>query len=209
MYNTTTRSYTMEDASGGYDWMVEGMAPADCQRMTEKDIREWVDTLIAQAKEEAEAELDNSIEDLAFPRMGYTTTKTFENADDYRAFKLDEIESDLNSERQHVFNFLKSWIEEGKVRSVDGIAEWLKEEIFDSTDKTITGYTTFVPVDDPNEEEWGIDIVMLTECNNGNHTVAYRETNPMHDNDWRIGGLEDAANALYAVNDHWREFRDS
>jgi hypothetical protein len=110
MYNSTTRSYTMEDASGSFDWMVENMDPADCQSMTDAEIYAWVDREIATAKEQCGYELDEQIEGMTFPRMGYTTTQKFENAEEYEAFKRAEIESDLNGERESVFSFLKNWV---------------------------------------------------------------------------------------------------
>lgn len=108
MYNTTTRSFTMADPSGTYDWMVEGADP-DLD-MTDEEIGGWVDGLIITAKENAVWNLELAIPTLKFPRWGYTTADRYENADEYRAFKMAEIESDLNAERPHVIQFLKDWI---------------------------------------------------------------------------------------------------
>ena len=110
MYNSATRSYTMEDASGSYSWLVENYDPADFQAMTDEEINAWVDREIATAKENAGYDLEKKLEDMTFPRMGYTTDQKFENADEYEAFKHAEIESDLNGEHEYVVKFLKSWI---------------------------------------------------------------------------------------------------
>lgn len=110
MYNTTTRSYTMEDASGTYNWFVEGLARADYQNMTDAALLEWIDTHIEITKSSDLNELEESIQEMEFPRMGYTTAQTFENAEEYIAFKTEEIESDLKNERESLLSFVKAWI---------------------------------------------------------------------------------------------------
>ncbi len=110
MYNTTTRSYTMKDASGSYNWLVINMDAADCQSMTDAEIYTWIDREIANSKENAIVELEAKIKDMTFPRMGYTTSQKFEDADEYEAFKRAEIDTGLSGEREPLFKFLKSWI---------------------------------------------------------------------------------------------------
>lgn len=116
MYNTTTHSYTMEDAGGSYNWIVEALDVTEYQTMTDEEIGKWVDTLIETAKEVEIANLSDVVDDeeLTFPRFGYTTAQVFENAEDYAAFKRDEIESDLNAERDILIQFIKGWIAKGE-----------------------------------------------------------------------------------------------
>jgi hypothetical protein len=110
MYNSTTRSYTLEDASGSYNWIVKNCDRADFQGSTDQEIIEWAEREIATAKENAIYALENKLEGMTFPRMGYTTAQTFEDIDEYEAFKRAEIESDLNGELEYLIKFLKSWI---------------------------------------------------------------------------------------------------
>lgn len=104
------RGYTMEGISGSYGWLVENMDTADCQNMTDADIYAWIDCAIAFSKENAIAKLEANIEDMTFPRLGYTIDQKFQDADEYEAFKRAQIDSDLGQERERVFDFLKSWI---------------------------------------------------------------------------------------------------
>ena len=111
MYNTTTRSYTMEDGSGSYAWIVENYEPADIQGMSDEAIYRWIDTLIEQAKESKMSLLDDLAESKAYPCFGYTTAQIFYTPDEWIAFKKQEIETDLSAEREHVFKYLKEWLE--------------------------------------------------------------------------------------------------
>jgi hypothetical protein len=110
-YNTTTRSFTMEDASGSYSWIVEGMSAKECIHLTDAAIYEWIDGLIAISKEMDRSEIEERAETQTYPKMGYTTSQVFENDDEYLTYKHDEIDSDYASERARVFEFIKAWID--------------------------------------------------------------------------------------------------
>ena len=111
MYNTTTRSYTMEDASGAYSWIVTDLHRDEMKDMTDSDIYSWVDTLIKQEKENELFGLEDQAANKSYPCFGYTTAQVFNSADEYVAFKKQEIETDLSAEREHVFKYLKEWLE--------------------------------------------------------------------------------------------------
>jgi hypothetical protein len=119
MYNQTTRSYTMEDGTGSYTWIVEGLDVKDYQTMTDEEIYAWIDREIENVKERAFVDLEESLSSLSFPRMGYTTAQVFEDVEEYEAFKRAEIEEDLKAEREVVFNFIKLWISENSEAGED------------------------------------------------------------------------------------------
>ena len=112
MYNTTLHSYTLEDAGGSYDWIVENMEPADCQDMTDADLRDWVAELINTAKELDIAEMEEwaKRDETKYPIFGYTTAQVFDTPEEYIQFKTEEIASDFEHEREYVFDWLKQWI---------------------------------------------------------------------------------------------------
>lgn len=86
---------------------------------------------------------------------------------------------------------------------------WNADELvseFDTVETSSTGYETFIGISDPKASEWGVDVVVLSERPNGNHTVAYRQSNPMNDEDWKIGDLDDVADALTQQEDNWQTF---
>jgi len=109
MYNQTTKSYTLGDASTSpYDWLVENMEPADCAGMTNGEIYAWIDQQISIAKDSDIQELKND-EDRVYPRFGYTTAQVFEDEESYITFKTEEINEDYAKEREDVFSWLKEW----------------------------------------------------------------------------------------------------
>lgn len=77
-------------------------------------------------------------------------------------------------------------------------------ERFDTTETTATGYTDFIEVGE--DSEWGVDVVMLREQRDGNHEVAYRLSNPMVDESWKVGTLEDVVEAANEQTDNLNEF---
>lgn len=110
-YNKTTKSYTLEDQSSKpLDWIVEGCDPADYTSLTDDDFGKWVDTLIDNEKENDTYDLDKALDTMIFPRYGYTTAQIFENANEYRAFKLQEMNDDFAAERADVIAYLKAWV---------------------------------------------------------------------------------------------------
>lgn len=110
MYNTSTRSFTMEDASGSYSWMVEGFDPADFQTMSDAEIYAWIDQQTSLMKDADLLEIEQQAESNVYPRYGYTTAQVFENEDEWLQFKREELAEDLKNERTYVFDFLKQWI---------------------------------------------------------------------------------------------------
>lgn len=86
---------------------------------------------------------------------------------------------------------------------------WNADEImskFDTVSTSSTGYQTFIGISDSAASEWGVDVVVLSEQANGNHTIAYRQSNPMNDEAWKVGDLDDVADALSQQEDNWRTF---
>lgn len=110
MYDNTTRSFTAQDASGSYDWIVENCDRDDYLSLTDKNIYAWVDTIIDQSKTTDLYAIEDKAETLNYPRFGYTTADRFENAEEWLAFKRQEIEQDYLAEREYVFAYLKAWI---------------------------------------------------------------------------------------------------
>lgn len=111
MYNTTTKSYTLEDQSSKpYAWITENCDPADYQQMTDAEIYDWIDQLIAHEKEEDTRQIEEWAEKRRYPSYGYTTAQVFENADEYTAFHTQQLEDDMKDEREYVFKHLKHWI---------------------------------------------------------------------------------------------------
>lgn len=113
MYNNTTRSFTAQDASGSYAWIVENCERSDYQKMTHEDIYAWVDTIIDQCKEHDLYDVENKAETLTYPRYGYTTADVFQDSDEWLAFKRQEIAGDYVSEREYIFNWINDWIKGG------------------------------------------------------------------------------------------------
>lgn len=111
MYNNTTKSYTLEDNSSmPYDWITRDADRDFSQGMTDVEIYAWVDRLIEEAQEGDLGELEEDAENTTYPVMGYSTTQIFEDADEYITFKTEEINEDYAVEREHVFNLIKTWI---------------------------------------------------------------------------------------------------
>lgn len=112
MYNTSTKSYTLEDAGGSYSWIFENIDRDDCKHMTDDDIYAWVDQLI-----DTEAGYDEQrIEDnppTRYPAYGHSTADLFETADDWIAWKKQELQNDMKAERAYVFALIKDWIATG------------------------------------------------------------------------------------------------
>jgi hypothetical protein len=102
--------YTLQDASGSYSWMVENLDRSDYQLMTDDEIASWVNDLIDATA--FDADLDNAAEGMPFPRFGYTTAQRFENADEWVAFKKEEMLEDVEAEREAAIKYLKHWIAE-------------------------------------------------------------------------------------------------
>lgn len=114
-YNTTTKGFTMEDSSGSYRWITEGLDPKDSIRATDAELRAWVETLLEFSKEQDWAEVERRAEEYTYPRFGYTTNQVHQSADEYLNAKRQEIEDDYAGERQRVFDFLKMWIEDARL----------------------------------------------------------------------------------------------
>lgn len=114
-YNRTTRSFTLgnDDQSDPFRWIVENLDPADSAGMTDEQIGAWVDTLIEQTIEQDGFAIEAQAEELTFPRYGYTTDDVFEDSESWRAFKHQELLSDLQAERESVIAYLKNWIASG------------------------------------------------------------------------------------------------
>lgn len=86
---------------------------------------------------------------------------------------------------------------------------WTTDEVavmFDTVSTSTTGYQKFIPIGNPIASEWGVDVVVLSEQPNGNHTVAYRLSNTMIDEDWKIGNLDDVVEALDTQEENWLMF---
>lgn len=73
------------------------------------------------------------------------------------------------------------------LKSVDQI----KEKLFDTNRST--GEITHIPLED-DPEGWTVEVVTLTQRNDGNDDVAYRRNGPWgtHDDLWECGKLDDA-----------------
>lgn len=112
MFNTTTRTFTLEDASGSYDWIVEGADPAEVATMTDEEMGTWVDTLIEHSKEQDRYEIEERAASKSYPCYGYTTAQVFENEDEYIAAWLADMEEDYKVERGEVINLIKEWASE-------------------------------------------------------------------------------------------------
>lgn len=110
MFNSTTKSYTLEDASGSYSWIVEALNGADYQTMTDAEIHAWIDTLISNTKDYDVVEVEARAYEQSYPRYGYTTADVYEDAESWLTDKLSEIDSDYADERESVFRFIKNWI---------------------------------------------------------------------------------------------------
>lgn len=112
MFNATTRTFTLEDASGSYDWIVEGADPAEVATMTDEEMGTWVDTLIENSKEQDRYEIEERAASKSYPCHGYTTAETFESEDEYIAARTADMEEDYKVERGEVINWIKEWARE-------------------------------------------------------------------------------------------------
>lgn len=112
MYDQTTLSYTLKDASGSYDWIVENMSPGDAAHMTDEDIYRWVDDLIDTAKGFDLEKIEAAAPDQNYPRYGYSTDDVLHDEDEYLAYWRGHIERDYVDERDTVFQWLKEWMAE-------------------------------------------------------------------------------------------------
>lgn len=119
MYDQTTKSFTLRDASGSYAWLWENMDAADCASMTDDEIYAWVDEQISHSKEMDTYAIEERAETLSYPVFGYTTAEKFENADEYIAFKIDELNSDMQADRESAFSAIKAWIAENSNLTFD------------------------------------------------------------------------------------------
>jgi len=110
MYDQTTQSFTMKDGSGSYGWIWENLDVQDCHQMSDKEIYEWVDEHIANVTTQDTYAIDLRAKDIRYPVYGYTIADVFQNAEEYIASKINELENDMKQERDKVFSAIKEWI---------------------------------------------------------------------------------------------------
>lgn len=110
MYSTSTRSFTLADDAGSFNWITEGLDPADYQHMTDAEIYTWIDSHISSTIDRDEADIEERASELEYPVWGYTTDQQFQNEGEYITFKKQELRDDLAAERDEVFEFIINWI---------------------------------------------------------------------------------------------------
>lgn len=88
----------------------------------------------------------------------------------------------------------------------DFTGAWILETYFDGK---IVAETTSRFIEVQQDTEWGVDLVLLEEIagkKGEDIQVAYRHSNPMVDEDWQLGTLENVAEALNSLSKDWRDF---
>lgn len=102
-------NFTCRDASGSFSWITEGVLPS---QIDDDGLGEWADTIISQSIESATYSIQERAEQMTFPKMGYSTTHIYQNAEDYIAQKTEEAESEIKSERSEIISYLQNWMSE-------------------------------------------------------------------------------------------------
>lgn len=112
MFNTTTSTYTLQDAAGSYSWLTEGLDPAEYADFTDGQLAEWVKTYVEIEIERDIADAEEAARELSFPRFGYSTTQVFEDKDEYLDFKREEIRSEVEADAENAIAYLRTWASE-------------------------------------------------------------------------------------------------
>jgi len=110
MYNSTTHSFTLADATGTFDWIIEGLDAAEFAGNSDTDLYEWVDVLISNTIEQDDYDIEVRADDLDYPVYGYTTDQQYADQGEYIEAKSQELREDLHNERDAVVEFLRQWI---------------------------------------------------------------------------------------------------
>lgn len=109
MYDNTTRSYTLKDASGSYAWIVENMQRSDVASMTDDELTAWVNDLIDDAKGYDLEKIEDAAPAQTYPRYGYSTADVLNDEDEYLAYWRGWVERDYADESPQVVAWLKAW----------------------------------------------------------------------------------------------------
>lgn len=136
MFNTTTNTYRLTDASGSYDWMWEALDAldyaddADIIKAVNSHASNAIDMLIADAEERAERQ--------SYPRYGYTTDEVYEDADAWLEAKREEIRTEIEADKETAIAEFKAWRDEnGAITVVLPSTGW-KQDAAGETSVTAT-----------------------------------------------------------------------
>jgi hypothetical protein len=83
MFNSTTRTYTIQDNSGSYLWLVLNSDPRDIAELSDDALREYVRTHAETTIDMDIAEIEENVHEMDFPKMGYSTSQVWQNQDEY------------------------------------------------------------------------------------------------------------------------------
>lgn len=110
---SSNTQFTMQDASGSYDWIFEGAYHPG--RMSKKHVkryaRSWADELVAQSDFTYQVDrMRNEAQRLEYPRFGYTTGDRLETPAQYIAYWEKQIKRQYREARQNVIAAIEAWL---------------------------------------------------------------------------------------------------
>lgn len=76
--------------------------------MTDEEILEAVKPYVSAAKDLAELELEEKLENAVYPRFGYTTAQVFENSDEYEVFLRQALAEEVEEYEEALIRIVKA-----------------------------------------------------------------------------------------------------
>lgn len=108
--------FSLADATGDYDWIFEGYEP---YTESDWDIEGWLDGLVEVERERCISAIEERGEEIEYPFMLYTTTNIIENAEEYKAAKLREMEEAIPGEREAAKAAILEWLKGDSNANID------------------------------------------------------------------------------------------